>query len=65
MNSTALSVIIPIYNAESYLDRCLESINVQVAALSENTVEIICVDDGSKDEALKMCDIRRFLCVDV
>ncbi len=40
-----VSVIIPVYNAEKYLDQCLESLCVQT--LKE--IEIICVDDGSTD----------------
>ncbi|MCR4754394.1 MAG: glycosyltransferase family 2 protein [Lachnospiraceae bacterium] len=54
VNSTALSIIIPIYNAESYVIRCLDSIIMQAEKLSENTVEVICVDDGSKDESLSI-----------
>lgn len=40
-----VSVIIPVYNAEKYLDQCLESLCAQT--LKE--IEIICVDDGSTD----------------
>ena len=40
-----LSIIIPIYNAEAYLDECLAS----VCALRETDMEIICVVDGSPD----------------
>ncbi len=51
-SSTILSIIIPIYNAEAYLTRCLDSIIVQVTSLTERAVEVICVDDGSKDGSL-------------
>lgn len=42
-----LSVIIPVYNVEKYLRKCLESIINQ----SFHDMEIICVDDGSSDES--------------
>ena len=47
-----ISVIIPVYNVEKYLKRCIESVLHQ-----ENvTQEIILVDDGSTDASGKMCD---------
>ena len=39
------SVIIPVYNVENYLSRCLESVINQTLM----DIEIICVNDGSKD----------------
>lgn len=47
-----LSIIIPIYNVESYLDRCMESIVNQ----TYKNLEIIMVDDGSPDNCPQMCD---------
>ncbi|MGO5473359.1 glycosyltransferase [Streptococcus hyointestinalis] len=47
-----LSVIVPVYNVEKYLKRCLESILVQ----SWNNYEIILVDDGSTDRSAQICD---------
>ncbi len=47
-----LSVIIPCYNVEKYLDRCLRSI---VNQTYEN-LEIILVDDGSPDSSGRLCD---------
>lgn len=47
-----LSVIVPVYNAENYLSRCLDSLLDQ--GLGEGEMEIICVDDGSTDESLAL-----------
>ena len=52
MNSPAISVIVPVYLAESYLSRCVESILKQ----SFCDFELILVDDGSPDESGKVCD---------
>lgn len=48
-----VSVIIPVYNAEKYLHRCLDSIiNAQIAEIKN---EIILIDDGSIDQSLNIC----------
>ena len=47
-----ISVIIPVYNVERYLDECIKSI---VNQTYEN-LEIILVDDGSPDNCPRMCD---------
>ena len=47
-----ISVIIPVYNVEKYLDRCVSSVLGQT--LTE--LEIILVDDGSPDNCPQMCD---------
>lgn len=44
----AVSVIIPVYNAQAHLEQCVRSVMNQT--LKE--IEIICVDDGSKDDSL-------------
>ena len=46
------SIIIPVYNVEKYLDRCLESVLKQ----EFNDYEIILVDDGSTDTSSYICD---------
>ncbi len=47
-----ISVIVPVYNAERYLCRCIDSIVNQ----SYDKLEIILVDDGSTDSSGKLCD---------
>ena len=53
-----ISVIVPIYNAELYIDRCIKSILNQ----SYKHLEIILVDDGSTDASAKKCD--EYACID-
>lgn len=47
-----LSIIIPVYNAEKYLNECLDSLFDQ--DVPENEYEIICVNDGSKDRSAEL-----------
>lgn len=47
----AVSVIIPIYNSESFLNRCIESVLFQ----SYSNWQMILVDDGSKDSSYEIC----------
>ena len=45
-----LSIVIPIYNSEDYLEKCLESVCRQ----TYKNLEIICVDDCSRDNSIKI-----------
>jgi glycosyltransferase involved in cell wall biosynthesis len=51
-NKPLISVIVPVYNVEQYLDKCLESIVNQ----TYRNLEILLVDDGSPDNCPTMCD---------
>lgn len=50
--------IIPVYNAEKTLERCLDSIRMQTIS----NFEVILVDDGSSDESLNIC--KQYRCLD-
>lgn len=49
---TNLTVIIPLYNTEQYIEQCLKTIVQQ----SLKNIEIIVVDDGSTDQSAKICE---------
>ena len=51
-NKVLVSVIIPVYNVEKYLNRCVKSILEQ----TYKDLEIILIDDGSKDSSGDICD---------
>ena len=47
-----ISIIVPVYNAEGYLDRCLASIQAQTCG----DFEVLLVDDGSRDRSGDICE---------
>ena len=53
METSLVSIIIPVYNVEKYLDRCIQSVFQQ----SYKKLEIILIDDGSPDSCPRLCDI--------
>ncbi len=53
MDNPLISIIIPIYNAELYLEQCLKSVLSQ----SFSAYEAILVDDGSTDTSLDICNL--------
>lgn len=52
MNSIKISVVVPVYNVEEYIERGIESLVNQ----TYKNLEIILVDDGSTDNSGKICD---------
>lgn len=48
-----LSIIVPVYNVEEYLDRCLQSVLRQ----SFDNFELLLIDDGSEDRSGRICDL--------
>lgn len=53
MNSNPkVSIIIPVYNTEKYLSRCLNSLVKQTL----HDIEIICINDGSEDNSLSILE---------
>lgn len=47
-----ISVIVPVYNVEKFLPRCLDSLLAQTFS----DFEILLIDDGSKDRSGNICD---------
>lgn len=58
-----ITIIVPIYNAEEYLAKCIESIISQ----SYRPIQVILVDDGSTDTSLSICEkyARDYSCIEV
>lgn len=52
MNAPLISVIVPIYNVEKYVRKCLESLRGQTL----KQIEVICIDDGSTDSSGAIAD---------
>lgn len=55
MKKIKLTVIVPVYNVERYLERCLNSIVTEL--LRFNRSELILIDDGSTDKSPEICDL--------
>ena len=53
MMDKLVSIVVPVYNVDKYLDKCVNSIINQ----KYKNLEIILVDDGSTDESGKKCDL--------
>ena len=51
MKKDKISIIIPVYNAEKYIDECIEAVTNQ----SYSNLEIIIIDDGSTDNSYMIC----------
>lgn len=57
MNKDKVSVIIPVYNVEKYLDECIQSVRNQ----TYTNLEIIIINDGSTDNSLKIAERHALL----
>ena len=51
-NNPLITIIVPVYNAEKYLSKCIESILTQ----TYTHFELLLLDDGSNDNSLSICD---------
>ncbi len=51
MNKDLVSIIVPVYNTEKYINECLDALRNQ----SYKNIEVILVDDGSTDNSAKIC----------
>lgn len=54
MTDTAVSLIIPIYNAAEYLQQCLDSVTAQTVF---SRMQVLLIDDGSTDASPEICDV--------
>lgn len=54
MSVPILSIVIPVYNVQDFIGRCIESIDRQ--KINTNSFEVLLVDDGSKDASPAICD---------
>ena len=52
VNSPKVSIIVPVYNVEKYLHRCVDSILLQTFT----DFELLLIDDGSTDKSVDICD---------
>jgi len=52
LNNALVSIIVPVYNAERFLARCIESILNQ----SYKNIEVLLINDGSKDKSGEICE---------
>ena len=51
MNNPLISILLPVYNTSAYLHQCLDS----VLAQTYTNLQVVLVDDGSKDNSLEIC----------
>ena len=51
--NSKISIIVPVYNVEKYLERCITSIRKQ----TYSEIEILLIDDGSTDRSSEICDL--------
>lgn len=52
MENEKITIVVPVYNTERYLNQCIQSIVRQ----SYKNLEILLIDDGSADQSLSICE---------
>ena len=52
VNSTKISVIIPVFNSDTSIEKCIRSILIQTL----DEIEVICIDEGSTDESMAVIE---------
>ena len=52
METPQISIVVPVYNVEKYLERCIDSILAQTFT----DFELLLINDGSKDSSGLICD---------
>lgn len=58
MDNELISIIVPVYNVEKYIAKCLDSLVNQTYL----NIEILLIDDGSTDKSLSIC--KKYAAVD-
>ena len=53
MREDLISIIVPVYNAETYIEKCMECIRNQ----TYDNIEIIVINDGSSDKSQELCKL--------
>ena len=61
MEGDLISVVVPVYNVEKFLDRCMANLLSQ----TYKDYEILLIDDGSKDSSGALCDRYAAICDNV
>ena len=51
-NNDLITIIVPVYNVDKYINKCIESIRNQ----TYSNIEILLINDGSTDESGAICD---------
>ena len=55
-STTLISFVLPIYNVELYLEQCVATIEAGLDDRNKDNIEILLIDDGSKDSSPEICD---------
>ena len=58
-----ISVVIPVYNCEKHLEKCMNSLNQQT--MSSSDFQVVFINDGSKDKSDEMCTRLKESCGNV